>query len=174
MQSILANTCTHVDAASAKTKAPAGWCSDFLLAAMPEVPVLMQAGTVRLRCIIVDDNPEFLRAARALLETEQISVVAAVSTGAQAVRSCFELQPDVALVDVDLGAENGFDVARDLADLGGRRTPQVIVISASPATEFGELIDASPAASFLSKPDLSAAAIDEILARASHSCCGRS
>jgi CheY-like chemotaxis protein len=131
----------------------------------------MQARTVRLRCIIVDDNPEFLRAARALLETEQISVVASVSTGAQALRSCHELQPDVALVDVDLGTENGFDVARELTALVGNGRPQVIVISASPATEFGEMIDASPAASFLSKAALSAAAIYESLDQPQHSCC---
>ena len=68
-----------------------------------------------VRCLIVDDNHDFLRAARDLLEREGISVVGVASTAAQAYRSCTELKPDVALVDIDLGGENGFDIARQLA-----------------------------------------------------------
>jgi PleD family two-component response regulator len=69
---------------------------------------------VALRCLIVDDNPGFLHAASALLEQEGVRVVGVASTGAEAVRRAAELRLDVTLLDVDLGGESGFDVARQL------------------------------------------------------------
>ena len=117
-----------------------------------------------MRCVIVDDNHEFLRAASELLSRDGISVVGLVSTGAQALRSCRELNPDVALVDIDLGGEDGFDVARQLADQEGAELPRVILISAYSGDDFAEMIADSPAASFLPKTALSGAAIRGILA----------
>jgi DNA-binding NarL/FixJ family response regulator len=68
-----------------------------------------------LRCLIVDDNPGFLAAARDLLECQGVSVVGVASTSAEARRRSRELRPDVTLVDIDLGGESGFDVVRALA-----------------------------------------------------------
>jgi CheY-like chemotaxis protein len=115
-------------------------------------------------CLIVDDNHGFLRTARRLLEHEGISVVGVASTAAQADRSCRELRPDVALVDIDLGEENGFDVARQLAGLLGADLPRVILISAYSGDDFADLIADSPAISFLPKAGLSGQAILGILA----------
>jgi DNA-binding NarL/FixJ family response regulator len=71
---------------------------------------------VALRCVIVDDNPGFIQAARTLLEKEGAQIVGTASTGADAVRCAIDLHPDVTLVDIGLGAESGFDVARTLFD----------------------------------------------------------
>jgi len=125
-----------------------------------------------VRCVIVDDSPEFLRTASELLEGEGINVVGAVSTGAQACRTCRQLKPDVALVDIDLGAETGFDVARQLAGHSGTGPPLVILISASgisasAADDFADMMADSRAVSFLLKECLSGAAIRGILARVS-------
>ena len=116
-----------------------------------------------MRCLIVDDNHDFLRAAQHLLEREGISVVGVASTAAQAYRSCTELKPDVALVDIDLGEENGFDVARQLAVRGGAEPTRVILISAYSGDDFADMVADSPAVSFLPKAALSAAAIRGIL-----------
>ncbi len=64
-----------------------------------------------LRCVIVDDSARFLEAARALLEREGVDVVGVASTIAEALRLVDEVRPDVTLVDIDLGAESGFDLA---------------------------------------------------------------
>jgi CheY-like chemotaxis protein len=120
-----------------------------------------------VRCVIVDDSPEFLRTASELLECEGINVVGAVSTGAQACRTCRQLRPDVALVDIYLGAETGFDVARQLADQAGAEPPKVILTSASVGDHLARMIAESPAVCFLPKEDLSSAAIIGILARVS-------
>jgi DNA-binding NarL/FixJ family response regulator len=53
-----------------------------------------------LRCLIVDDSPRFLEAARGLLEREGIVVVGVAPNGADAVRLAVELRPDVCLVDI--------------------------------------------------------------------------
>lgn len=117
-----------------------------------------------LRCLIVDDNPQFLEAARELLDREGIDVVGVASTGVQALERAGELGPDVTLVDIDLGDESGFDVAQRLADGEGRS--RVILISTYAETDFADLIAASPAVGFVSKSDLSASAISLILERA--------
>ena len=64
-----------------------------------------------LRCVIVDDNAGFLRAASTLLEGEGLRIVGTASNTADAVRCAAELQPDVTLLDIDLHEESGFDLA---------------------------------------------------------------
>jgi len=119
-----------------------------------------------VRCVIVDDNQDFLSAARDLLERDGISVVGVVSTGAQAYRACRELQPDVALVDIELGEETGFEVAGQIAGQASSQQPRVILISSYSEQDFQDLIADNPAVSFLPKAGLSGAAIRSILARA--------
>jgi DNA-binding NarL/FixJ family response regulator len=118
---------------------------------------------VALRCLIVDDNSGFLQAARALLEQEGMEVVGVASTGAEAVRRAAELHPDVTLVDIDLGADSGFEVARRLFDDPSVDPGQLILISAHDEDDFVDLIEASPAVGFLVKPTLSATAIESLL-----------
>jgi DNA-binding NarL/FixJ family response regulator len=120
---------------------------------------------VALRCLIVDDNAGFLHAARELLEGQDVTVAGVASSGAEALSRAGELRPDVALVDIDLGAESGFDVARRLADGSGGVQARVILISTYAESDFAELVAESPAVGFLSKSDLSRQAIDELLRR---------
>jgi CheY-like chemotaxis protein len=114
--------------------------------------------------LIVDDNAEFLGAARSLLEREGISVVDVASTSAAALRLVEEHDPDVVLVDIDLGDESGFDLAERLSPAPGRRS-LVILISADAEADLEDLIDASAAIGFLSKSRLSANAIAELVNR---------
>jgi CheY-like chemotaxis protein len=116
-----------------------------------------------VRCVIVDDSPDFLRAASALLEGQGVTVVSIASTGAQAYRVCRELQPDVVLLDVDLGGETGFDVAHGLAQQAGPAGPRVILTSAYPAEEFEDMIADTPALTFMPKAGLSGTAIRGII-----------
>jgi CheY-like chemotaxis protein len=118
---------------------------------------------VALRCVIVDDSSGFQRAARALLEQEGMQVVGVASTGAEAVRCAAELRPDVMLVDIGLGPESGFEVARRLCADPSAYPGQLILISAHSPDDFADLIEESPAVGFLAKPDLSAGAIEGLL-----------
>lgn len=116
-----------------------------------------------LRCVIVDDSPGFLRSARTLLERQGVAVVGVASSAADAVERANELGPDVVLVDIDLGEENGFDVAR-LIQTSSRLEPgRIIMISTHAEEDFADLIAASPVAGFVAKADLSLSAIRELL-----------
>ncbi len=108
---------------------------------------------------MVDDSPEFLDAARRLLEREGVDVVGTASTGDDAIRLASTLRPEITLVDVRLGREDGFDVVRRLAATGSQ-AGTIVLISTHADDEFGELIEVSPAAGFLSKSALSGAAIE--------------
>jgi DNA-binding NarL/FixJ family response regulator len=118
-----------------------------------------------LTCLIVDDSLEFLEAARQLLAEDGVTVVGFAATSDEAVEEALALRPDVALVDIDLGAESGFDVVRRLAALPGGGPP-VVLISAESGGELAELVDASDARGFVSKTDLSGDAIRKLLAYA--------
>jgi DNA-binding NarL/FixJ family response regulator len=116
---------------------------------------------VRLRCVIVDDDGAFLNVARALLEQQGITVAGVAHGGADAVERARVLRPDVVLIDIRLGEESGFEVARQLASSGDARA--LIMISTHGEADYAELIAGSPVAGFLPKSDLSAAAIRDIL-----------
>jgi CheY-like chemotaxis protein len=120
---------------------------------------------VGLRCLIVDDNADFLTAASDLLTRQGVTVVGLASTGSEALRRADELRPDVALVDIELGAESGFDVARLLGETPHLEPLPVVLISTYAEHDFVDLIAASPAVGFVSKADLSGQAVADVLER---------
>ena len=116
-----------------------------------------------LRCVIVDDSPVVLRAARELLQGEGIAVVGLAENGDDAVRLVDDLKPDVTLVDIDLGPESGFDLVRRLMDDRHPAGSRSILISTHDRRDFAKLIESSPVIGFLPKSELSAAAIERLL-----------
>jgi DNA-binding NarL/FixJ family response regulator len=117
---------------------------------------------VILRCLIVDDSPHFLVAARALLGQQGIEVVGVASTASEALQKFTALRPDVTLVDINLGSESGFDLTRRL--LRDATSRPVILISTYAEDDYVELIRASPALGFLPKSTLSGHTIRDLLA----------
>jgi DNA-binding NarL/FixJ family response regulator len=118
-----------------------------------------------LRCVIVDDNSLFLEGAADLLTREGLDVVGVASDSAAAMQLVTELQPDVTLVDIDLGDEDGFELAQRLDDISPASS-KVILVSTHAEEDLTQLIEASPAIGFVSKARLSAQAIRETLERA--------
>ena len=123
----------------------------------------MKRDAMTLRCLIADDSPSFLRAARGLLERQGIAVVGTASTSDEAVALAAELRPDVTLLDIDLGGESGFEVAERLHGQLSRPPVPVILISTHAEEDFADLIASSTVVGFLPKVDLSAAAIRDLL-----------
>ena len=116
---------------------------------------------VPLSCLIVDDNDEFLDSSSRVLESQGLHVVGRASAGNEAVRLAEELRPDVALVDVRLGEEDGVEVARQLA--ARALATRVVLISTHADDEVPELLADSPAVGFLPKAALSAEAVAELV-----------
>jgi CheY-like chemotaxis protein len=114
-----------------------------------------------MRCLIVDDDASFLDTASLLLEQQGVAVVGVATTSAEALKRVEELQPEVILVDVNLGAESGFELAEQL-HRDGRSAP-VMLISTHAEQDFADMIAINPVVGFLSKLALSSAAISELL-----------
>jgi CheY-like chemotaxis protein len=119
------------------------------------------AEAVALRCLIVDDNEAFLASACRVLESQGVNVVGRARTVGEALRLTDLLRPDVVLVDVQLGEENGIDLARKLTE--PPRSAPVVLISTYTEDELDELLADSPAIGFIRKKALSAAAVSELL-----------
>jgi DNA-binding NarL/FixJ family response regulator len=117
------------------------------------------------RALIVDDSAAFCAAARRVLESAGMTVVGTASTCAQALQSADEHRPDVILVDIDLGAESGFDVVEALHAAGVRPRPDIILVSTHDEEDFADLVESSSAIGFLPKFGLSADAVVALLTR---------
>jgi DNA-binding NarL/FixJ family response regulator len=111
---------------------------------------------VALRCLIVDDNEQFLVSASRLLESQGLEIAGRASTSAEAAELVTRLSPDVVLVDVQLGDEDGLQLARRLAATSAGR---VIMISTHDEAELADLWESTGAVGFVHKTTLSAHAI---------------
>jgi chemotaxis response regulator CheB len=118
--------------------------------------------STKLRILIVDDSRHFLDAATGVLEHDGIAVVGVAFTSVEARRLATELRPDGILVDVDLGDESGLDLAQEFA---AANAAPVILISAYAESELADLIAVSPAIGFVSKHELSADVVENLIRR---------
>jgi DNA-binding NarL/FixJ family response regulator len=114
-----------------------------------------------LRCVLVDDNVEFLRSAIRLLQAEGMEVVGAAQSGPEAIALAVLHRPDVVLVDVELGGESGFDVATQLEALP--QPVSIIMISTYGRDDVADLLMTSPAIGFLAKSRLGLDPIQRLL-----------
>jgi DNA-binding NarL/FixJ family response regulator len=111
--------------------------------------------------VLIDDSQEFLGAATRLLEAQGVTVLGCGSSRAQALELAATKAPDVALVDIELGEEDGVELAAELA--GGQPARRVILISGHEQEDLPELVNGSGAVGFLAKSALGADAIAALL-----------
>ena len=114
------------------------------------------------RVLIIDDNTDFRAVARQLLERHGFAVVAEAETGIRGIERAQEHRPDLVLVDVQLPDIDGFEVAERLSQLD--IPVDVILTSSLDGTDFGALVARSSALGFVPKAELSASAIEALLA----------
>src|SRR3984957_3165585 len=109
------------------------------------------------RVLVIDDEPQILRALRINLSVRGYEVVTA-STGAGALRAAAEHKPDVVILDLGLPDISGIEV---LGGLRGWSQAPVIVLSArTDSADKVEALDAG-ADDYVTKPF----GMDELLAR---------
>jgi DNA-binding NarL/FixJ family response regulator len=96
----------------------------------------MTSGPEQVRIVVADDH-EVVRAGFAeLLDTRpEFTVVGTASDGAEAVRLCHELRPDVVLMDVRMPGMDGIEATRQLASSGEYR-PRVIILTTFDLDEY--------------------------------------
>ena len=116
---------------------------------------------MRPRVLIVDDHAGFRAVARAMLEGDGFDVVGEAVDGASALRAVTELVPGIVLLDVHLPDSDGFAVSAALAALPS--PPAVVLISSRPITDLRRRVGESPASGFLTKDELSGAAVSALV-----------
>ncbi|HEY5855102.1 MAG TPA: response regulator [Aldersonia sp.] len=107
------------------------------------------------RVLVIDDEPQMLRALRINLTVRGYQVTTA-TTGAAALRAAADEHPDVVVLDLGLPDMDGTEV---LAGLRGWYTAPVIVLSAR--TDTADKVAALDAGDYVTKPF----GMDEFLAR---------
>jgi DNA-binding NarL/FixJ family response regulator len=87
--------------------------------------------------IVVADDHEVVRAGfAALLDTQpDFTVLGTASNGAQAVRVCREVGPDVVLMDVRMPGTDGIEATRQLA-ADGETSPRVLILTTFDLDEY--------------------------------------
>ena len=117
---------------------------------------------VQLRCLIVDDNALFRESSADLLRRQGLDVVGVASSSAQAIQPVAELGPDVRLVDIELGGEDGLELT-PAAERHVGPAHQGDLVSTHSEDGLAHLIATSPALGFIAKTRLSAQANSAIL-----------
>jgi DNA-binding NarL/FixJ family response regulator len=112
---------------------------------------------VGLRCLLIDDSEEFLASAARLLASEGLEIAGTATSGKEALVLAGAVRAELALVDVQLGDENGIQVAREIAE----RVPGITIVLVSTHSEdtVSDLLDGSTRMAFLPKTAVSASAI---------------
>jgi two-component system, NarL family, nitrate/nitrite response regulator NarL len=119
-------------------------------------PLVRDPWVVPVRCVIVDDNEDFLASAARLLESQGATVVGVATGYAQGLRLVAELAPEIALIDVDLGEEDGIALARELQ--ASAPTTRSVLISAHELDDL-DLAEEGADFVFLPKAELGADAL---------------
>ena len=115
------------------------------------------------RVLIVDDHAPFRSIARHVLTADGFLVVGEAADGAEAIRACIELHPDLVLLDVQLPDIDGFAVAAILTT--GTDPPAVLLLSSRSRTDYGSRIEDCGACGYIAKAELNGDAVRRLLPR---------
>lgn len=103
------------------------------------------------KILVVDDNPDILKALSIRLRAAGYEVISAVD-GVQALRKAHNERPDVVILDMMIPAGDGFTVLDKLALSADTLLMPVIILTASPRFEIEDETLARGARYFLRKP----------------------
>ena len=96
----------------------------------------MTAVASAVRIVVVDDHQVVRDGFAGLLETQaDFAVVGTASDGAEAVRVCRDLRPDVVLMDVRMPDVDGIEATRQLAG-SGSEGPRILILTTFDLDEY--------------------------------------
>jgi two-component system nitrate/nitrite response regulator NarL len=111
--------------------------------------------------VIVDDHAGFRAEAAQLLKAAGYEVVASCPDGRSALAAISQLHPDVVLLDVQLPDTDGF---RLIAQLDAAEEGATIILTSSrEAADYGNRVGRSGAAGFITKAELSARSLAQVV-----------
>lgn len=68
--------------------------------------------------LLADDNAAILDVVGRMLKSRHCNVIGQLRNGAEVVKECLRLRPDILVLDISMDTLNGIDLARDLALCG--------------------------------------------------------
>ena len=108
----------------------------------------------RVSVMIVDDQPPFRDAAKAVLSRiDGFDLVAEVASGENAVTTSGELHPDLVLMDINMGALDGIEATRLITD--AHPSTRVILVSTYSLEDLPITARSSGAIAYVNKDELS-------------------
>ena len=118
------------------------------------------ASEEKIRVLVVDDDPNFVEAARAILAADQrLEVVGGAGSGEEAVAKAAALHPRVVAMDVVMPGMDGFQAAQMIRE--GEPECRIVLVSGSMFVERDEQgLDAARAAGASAYVVKSRAALD--------------
>ena len=125
----------------------------------------MASATKTMRVVLIDDQPDFLDWAKTSLESDgSFDVVGTYTDADEALTEIVRLKPDLLLVDFEMPAVTGFEVARRVRE----QAPdvQVLLMSLHNSTYFEMLARLSGAKGFLPKQQFQPETIRALLRQA--------
>jgi DNA-binding NarL/FixJ family response regulator len=104
--------------------------------------------------LVVDDQPPFRAAARAVIDrVPGFSLVGESDSGESAVMLAEQLHPDLVLMDINMGAMDGLEATRLIT--GARPATMVILVSTYAESDLPPGARSSGAAAYVNKDELS-------------------
>jgi two-component system invasion response regulator UvrY len=108
----------------------------------------------RVRVMIVDDQPPFRAAARAVVErVAGFELVAEAESGEDAVRIVGDLAPDLILMDINMGELDGIEATRVIIET--HPSTQIILVSTYAPDDLPANARTSGAIAYVNKEELS-------------------
>ena len=105
-----------------------------------------------MRVLLVDDNPEFLKAAERILSlSPHLEVVGCASSGEEAVDQTKALRPELVLMDWSLPGMNGLEATRRIK--AQPNPPRVLILSLQDYPEYRLAAKEAGAEGFISKSE---------------------
>lgn len=117
-----------------------------------------------VQVLTVDDQPFFLEAARALIDSTPGFVLAGeAGSGDEAIAAVERLHPDMVLMDVRMPGLDGIETARRLTASGAATV--VVLVSAHDVDDLGPLVETSGAVAIVPKERLRPSVLRRLWAR---------
>ncbi len=91
-----------------------------------------------LRVVVIDDHQMFREGMRGVLEADGMVVVGEGANGQEAVALAHELDPDVLVMDLRMGASSGLEALRSVSN----SNPKIHTIVVTVSAERGDVLDA--------------------------------